>query len=183
MWWECEIFLQKFWNAKIMTWNQPCKNLWRRESCEEIGFIFCKHLLECTDHSYWKAALHEFVNKRTIWVSYFVRKNCKTDHDCQCDLLRICEEENNVKKWVSCFVHKNWKCTDHDQKATFQGFVKKRTMWRNGFHILFIKTAKQVMTENSTFLEFVKKRTWRKWVSCFVHKNWKYTDDWKICAD
>jgi hypothetical protein len=98
--------------------------------------------------------------------------------------LRICEEENNVKKWVSCFVHKNWKCTDDDWKATFRGFVKKRTMWRNGFHILFIKTAKQIMTENSTFLEFVKKRTWRKWVSCFVHKNWKYEDhDWKICTD
>jgi hypothetical protein len=76
--------------------------------------------------------------------------------------LRICEEENNVKKWVSCFVHENWKCTDHDWKATFRGFVKKRTMWRNAFHILFIKTAKQIMTKNSTFLEFVKEENMKK---------------------
>jgi uncharacterized membrane protein YheB (UPF0754 family) len=60
------------------------------------------------------ARICEEENNVKKWVSYFVHKNCKTDHDCQCNLLRICEEENNVKKWVSCFVHENWKCTDHD---------------------------------------------------------------------
>jgi uncharacterized membrane protein YheB (UPF0754 family) len=60
------------------------------------------------------ARICEEENNVKKWISYFVHKNCKTDHDCQCNLLRICEEENNVKKWVSCFVHKDWKCTDHD---------------------------------------------------------------------
>lgn len=122
MWWECEIFLQKFWNAKIMTWNQPCKNLRRREPCEEIGFIFCKHLLECTDHSYWKAALQEFVKKRTMW--------------------------RNGSHILFIKTAKQIKVVN----ATFWGFVKRRTMWRNGFHVLFIRTGNaQMMTERQPF--------------------------------
>jgi hypothetical protein len=47
-------------------------------------------------------------------------------------LARICEEENNVKKWVSYFVHKNCK-TDYERKFNLSRICEEENMKKMGF--------------------------------------------------